>query len=127
MREPVTVPEGRTPRCRSASAAALALLVLLACPAGVGWAAQGGDGCAVAKLVAASQRAAGKVGCYAAALKKGVAVDAGCLAKADETFTVAFAKVEARGGCTFPGDADSVASEVDACVATLVADEPIAP
>jgi hypothetical protein len=108
-------------------AAAFALLALLACPAGRGWAAQGGDGCAAAKLVAASQRAASKVGCYAAALKKGVAVAAVCLAQADEKFAVAFAKVETKGGCAVPGDADSIGSAVDDCVATLVADEPIAP
>lgn len=82
------------------------------------------DTCAAAKLTAASKKAVSKLACYGKAVKKSTAVDDACLTKADQKFTEAFAKAEAKGGCSTTGDAAQVEAQVDAIVATLVSDEP---
>ena len=83
--------------------------------------------CAAAKLKAAAQKTAAKLKCQTSAIKGASAVDLACLLKAEQKFTAAFVKAEAKGGCFMSGDADVVESHVDGGVSTLVADEPGGP
>jgi hypothetical protein len=103
---------------------ALAALAGLLLTTGMGGAATSADKCAAAKLAAASRKATRQLACYAAALKRGTAVDPACLARADARFATAFARAEAKGECPIPGDAASVEGDVDACVVQLVSDTP---
>ncbi len=105
----------------------LSILTVVLCTAGATHAATtAGAKCAVAKIQAASKKAAGKLACYEKALKKGHPVDATCLAKTEEKFTNAFAKAQIKGGayCTMAGDAASVEGLVDSFVASVVQAEP---
>ena len=83
--------------------------------------------CAQAKLNAAAKKTAGKLKCYASAIKAARAVDVACLLKVEQKFAAAFVKAEAKGGCVKSGDTDAVESDVDAGVSTIVADEPGGP
>ncbi len=83
--------------------------------------------CAAAKLNAAAKKAAGKLKCYASAIKAARAVDLACLLKVETKFDAAFVKAEAKGGCVKSGDTDAVERDVDAGVATIVAGEPGSP
>jgi len=105
---------------RRAALSALAIVLL----ARSSHAADPADACAAAKLAAASKKLASKVACYGKAAKSGVIVDGGCLAKAEQKFGAAFTAAEVKGGCRTLGDAAQVEEDVDAIVATLVADEP---
>jgi hypothetical protein len=74
--------------------------------------------CESARLKAAGKKAKGILGCAAKAAAKGIAVDAGCIQKAKDKFTAAFAKTT---GCT--GVQGTVESDVDGdCVAKLGGD-----
>ncbi len=99
----------------------LAVLLLLATVEGASTPA---DKCAAAKLVAAGKKTGSKLACYGKAAKKGVTVDDACLGKAEQKFTAAFAKAEAKGSCRTTGDAAAIEADVDAMLATLVTDEP---
>ena len=81
--------------------------------------------CASAKLKATSKKAAAKLKCYSTAILKGIAVDPACLTKAEGKFTDAFARAEAKGGCTTTGDTNAIEALVDTFVdAAVVALEP---
>jgi hypothetical protein len=77
--------------------------------------------CTGSKLKATGKKAAAKLKCHEKAVKKGVAADPDCLAKAEEKFADAFAKAEAKGGCLTTGDAGSVEGLVDTFVDDAVA------
>ena len=109
------------PRSLAAAAWLIASCLVLA---GTAHAASPGDVCAVAKLKAVGRKASSKLGCYASAIRRGRAVDLGCLARAEAKFAASFAKAEAKGGCNVAGDADAVEQDVDTCASTIVADEP---
>jgi predicted dienelactone hydrolase len=87
---------------------------------GVGYAAATATSCAIAKQKAAGKSAAGQLGCYAKATKKGVTVDLECLQKATDKFAGAFAKIEMKGQCVAPGFAAVLETMVDALVADVV-------
>jgi hypothetical protein len=72
--------------------------------------------CTAAKLKATGKKASAKLKCHEKAVLKGLAVDPACLAKAEEKFTDAFAKAEAKGGCLTNGDAASIEALVDTFV-----------
>jgi cysteine-rich repeat protein len=78
--------------------------------------------CAAAKMKAAGKKYAARANCYAKALSKSVPVDTGCLQNAEDKFGDAFAKAEAKGGCTTPGDAAAIEVKVDVCVADIAGD-----
>jgi hypothetical protein len=81
--------------------------------------------CAAAKLKAAGSVASKLLGCHASAVKRGLAVDGECLAKAHDKLTSAFTKAEAKGGCASSGDATTVTGSLDdfvAGVTTALAD-----
>jgi hypothetical protein len=82
--------------------------------------------CKITKLNAATTKLAGKLKCYTNAMKKSVPIDATCLAKAEQKFADAFAKVEARtkGGCAVTGEAPGVETQVDQLFTKLLDDEP---
>jgi hypothetical protein len=109
--------------CRAHAATGPVLAALLLLARGVP-AATPADTCAAAKLTAASKKTVSKLACYGKAIKKGIPVDSACLTKAEQKFTTAFAKAEAKGSCRTTGDAAQVEAQVDAMVATLVSDEP---
>ena len=80
--------------------------------------------CAASELKAAGASAAGLLGCHASAVKRGVGVDAACLAKAHAKLTSSFARAAAKGGCA-GGDAVAVATRLDdfvSAVASALAD-----
>ncbi len=83
--------------------------------------------CAAAKQKTAGKTAAGKLGCYAKATKKGVAVDGGCLLKLDQKLTTTFRKEEGKtaGGCGAFGIARSIGPRVDTFVANVVNGTPV--
>jgi hypothetical protein len=79
-----------------------------------------GQVCAGAKLKATAKSAGLSLGCHATAARRGVAVDATCLAKAGAKLADAFAGAEARGGCVTTSDAGDVAAIVDSAVGAFV-------
>lgn len=82
--------------------------------------------CSAGKKKAAIKRYDAELRCYVSAMQKGVAVDAKCLAKAQDQFGDAFAKTEAKGGCATVGDAAGIASLIDGQLAALNAALPFA-
>jgi hypothetical protein len=83
--------------------------------------------CAAAKQKAVSKKIAAKLGCWSKAVAKAVPVDADCLAKANTKFSAAFAKADATGACTIPGDALAQELAADAAVARIAAAEAATP
>ena len=77
--------------------------------------------CSGSKIKATSKKASAKLKCHEKAILKGVAVDPECLAKAEDKFTDAFAKAEAKGGCLTTGDTGSIEALVDSFVDDSVA------
>jgi hypothetical protein len=77
--------------------------------------------CAGAKLKAAGKNAGLKLACHGKSARKGVAVDATCLAKADGKLLQAFTKAEQKGGCLTTGDANDVSDAIDSSVGASVA------
>src|SRR5262245_12710928 len=73
--------------------------------------------CTAAKLKAAAKKTSSKLKCHATAAARGSAVDPACLGKAEEKFSAAWARAEARGGCAPSLSESTVESRVDACVA----------
>jgi Big-like domain-containing protein len=76
--------------------------------------------CTAAKLKAAGKKYDSKAKCHAKAILKNEPVSAECLLKAETKFNAAFAKADAHGSCL--GDASSVESGVDTCLADLITD-----
>lgn len=76
--------------------------------------------CASSKMKAVATKLSDKAKCHQKALKKATTVDNACLAKAESKFATAYAKAEAKGGCTVTGDASTVEATVDACLTTFV-------
>ena len=76
--------------------------------------------CAVAKLKAATHKAAVELKCHKKALATGRAVDPACLEKAQTKFAQAFANAEAKGGCKSEDDAAAVQESVEAFVDDVV-------
>jgi hypothetical protein len=79
------------------------------------------DRCAVAKLKAASKKAAAKLRCHEKALVQGGRVAPACLLAADDRFLVAFAKAELKGGCATTRDQAEVEDQVERFVTGLLA------
>jgi hypothetical protein len=79
-----------------------------------------GRTCAASKLGATGKKASGKLACQAKAAGKGTAVDAVCLGHAEDKFTKAFDKADAKGGCGNVGDASTVGALVDTFVDDVV-------
>jgi hypothetical protein len=78
--------------------------------------------CAAAKNKAASKKIAAKLKCWEKALGSGAATaDSGCLSAAEQKFTQAIQKAEAKGGCAVTGDGPTIETAVDTCVANIVA------
>jgi hypothetical protein len=75
--------------------------------------------CAQVGLKAAGKKAKSLAKCYSLAVQKGAPLDPECVAKADETFTNAFAGAVKRGDCLTTSDAPSVETIVDAFAANL--------
>ena len=75
-------------------------LGLLAGVRAVDAAATRAEKCAVAELKVAGAKAAAKLRCPEKALTQGRALTSACLARADASFTAAFANVEAKGCAT---------------------------
>jgi len=78
--------------------------------------------CTTAKIKAAGKKYAAKANCYAKAASHSEAVDPACLQKAETKFADAYAKAEAKGGCTTLNDAANIETKVDVCVADMVGD-----
>jgi hypothetical protein len=83
--------------------------------------------CAAVKQKAAGKKIAARLGCYSKAVAKTVPVDPDCLAKANTKFSATFAKADAAGGCTIPGDATAQELAADSAVATIAAAEAATP
>src|SRR4051812_30345886 len=75
--------------------------------------------CAAAKVKAAGRDVFVTAKCYAKASAGGGAVSPDCLAKAAKRFQAAFAKADAKGGCTVVADADSLGAAAAACVTSF--------
>jgi hypothetical protein len=86
-----------------------------------------GVACAVSKQKAAAKKLSAKVKCHGTALKKGIAVDAECLTKAEGKFNDSFTKAEDKGGCVTTGDTAAIEATIDATLANLLAALPSAP
>ena len=98
-------------------------LLLLLGPLGTApaLAADPGGKCAATKLKAAAKKTAAKLKCHAKAAATLAEVDEECLQKAEEKFTSAFEKAEAKGGCITNDDAPTVEQKIDQCVSDLAA------
>jgi hypothetical protein len=92
-----------------------ALLLLLLTPA-AGFAQ---NKCAGEKIKAAGKKATCKSGLEAHQASRGGTIDPAKVAKCEAKFSSAFAKSEAKGGCTTTGDAATLEAKVDAFVADL--------
>jgi hypothetical protein len=77
--------------------------------------------CAVGKLKAAARKTASKLNCYTKAAARSAAVDPACLTKAEEKFGAAWARIEAKGGCSPTETEFRVEQKVDTCIASVVA------
>jgi len=95
------------------------LSLLAAVPAAEG-APTRAEKCAVAKLKAASKKAAARLRCHEKALVQGKRVASACLLAADDRFLVAFAKAELKGGCATTRNEAEVEDQVDRFVAGLL-------
>ncbi len=83
--------------------------------------------CAAAKSKAAGQKIAAKLKCEQKAFLAGTAVDQDCLVKADVKFSRAIEAADMRGGCVVTGDAATIESAADTCVASVDASTPTLP
>ena len=77
--------------------------------------------CTASKLKATGKRAAADLKCHAKATKKNLGVDPSCTGKADDKFTAAFGKADAKGGCPGAADPNAIADMSDMFVADVVA------
>lgn len=97
-----------------------ATLVILTVASSALAAADPANTCAAAKQKAAAQKFSNKVKCHGVAIKKAVAVDPACLAKAEAKFETAFAKAEAKGGCSTTADAAAIELMIDTALGDLL-------
>jgi V8-like Glu-specific endopeptidase len=81
-----------------------------------------GRKCAAAKLRVVAKTAAAKLKCHAKALRKNLAPDPACLAKASQSFSRKWDQIEDRGGCATTGDKSIIKAKIDAFVADVVAE-----
>jgi len=95
----------------------VAVLLLLATPLS---AADPAGRCTSSKLKAIAKKTSAKLKCHATAAKTGAAVEAACLAKAEEKFSDAWTRAEARGGCATTGEEAIFESRVDDYVTDVV-------
>jgi hypothetical protein len=77
------------------------------------------NACEGEKIKAAGKKAECKCKLEAKQAGKGGAIDPAKVAKCEATFSKAFAKSEAKGGCTTTGDAAAIEAKVDAFVADV--------
>ena len=78
--------------------------------------------CVGSKQKATGAKIMGKLTCYAKAKARNLAVDGGCLAKAEAKFTAAVVSADAKGACV--GTAMDLETTADDCIDTLLADIP---
>jgi pathogenesis-related protein 1 len=76
--------------------------------------------CTAGKLKAAGRTLAGKASCHAKAARKLAPVSTVCLAAVESRYLRTFTKVERKGDCLTTGDAATIESAVDSCIAALV-------
>lgn len=76
--------------------------------------------CGLAKMQAALRDSAGLNACFRRALQAGTAPDPACVDAVDTNLAAAFAKIEARGGCSVTGDAGGVQRILDRSAFELV-------
>jgi hypothetical protein len=95
---------------------------LLMATAGTSLAASPTAKCMGSKQKAAGAKVMGKLTCYAKAKARNLAVDGGCLAKAEAKFTAAVARADSKGACV--GTAMDLETIADDCINTLLADIP---
>jgi hypothetical protein len=77
--------------------------------------------CASSKIKAAGKKAQAKLTCWSKAVKKNLSVDPTCITKAEDKFSTAFDKAEAKGGCVDPGDKSTIEGDVDLFVGQMAA------
>jgi hypothetical protein len=77
--------------------------------------------CEALKLQATGKKGGAALKCHSKAAKKGVAVDASCLTKAETKFQSSFTKAESKAVCTEPGDAATIGPQVDVYVSAAAA------
>src|SRR5262245_2205102 len=95
----------------------LSITLVLAASVGLGHPASNPVAkCGGAKKKAAVKKIAAKLKCIQKADVGGVSVDPTCLMAAENKFTSAIAKADARGGCVRSGDANTIEAAVDSCV-----------
>lgn len=83
--------------------------------------------CAALKMKAAGKKALAKLKCHARATLQGVAVDPLCLTNAEQKFSDTFARAESNWACATVGDEAAIEAQVDAFVASVVAQLPTQP
>jgi len=93
---------------------AIAVLGGVALATLVAGAANAQDKCGGSKLKATGKKAAARWGCFSKAAAKALPVDSACLAKSSTSFSSAYGKAEAKGGCNTTGDAAAIEAKVDA-------------
>jgi len=82
--------------------------------------------CASIKLKATGRKARAKCACHGRAVRRGVGVDPGCLAKAEAHFATVFAAADGNPTCFTTNDAGTVEHRVDDLVGAVVATIPTA-
>jgi hypothetical protein len=80
------------------------------------------NACEGSKIKAASKKANCKAQLEAKQASKGGTIDPAKVAKCEATFSKAFAKAEAKGGCNTTADAAAIEAKVDAYVADVDAE-----
>jgi hypothetical protein len=80
------------------------------------------NGCEGGKIKAAAKKANCKAQLEAKQASKGGTIDPAKVSKCEATFSKAFAKSEAKGGCNTTGDAAAIEAKVDAYVADVDAE-----
>ncbi len=76
--------------------------------------------CTSLKYKVAGKAAFAKAKCHASAVAKGTVVDAECLARAEQKFTLVWDRAERKADCVTTGDRIAAQSEIDAFVGELV-------
>jgi hypothetical protein len=97
------------------------LLMVLAVVPGLAYASETpAQKCAQAKNKAASKKVASKLKCWQQAIAAGLsAADATCLTTAETKYGLTITKIEAKGGCNFPGDGPTLEALVNKAVASI--------
>lgn len=99
--------------------AGLVLASLFLSTSSTALAAQSAEGCKAAKLKETGKAVVAILKCHASATKTGKPVDPVCVNDAETRFSVAFVRIESKGGCSPAGDALDYEDAIDAFVADI--------